>query len=48
MHWCYRGDTDCAGGFVGDVASSWHGHGVIYVTAAAGFEPESAALGVAV
>lgn len=43
MHWCYRGGTDCAGGFVGDVASSWHGHGVINVTAAAGMEPESAA-----
>jgi len=43
MHWCYRGGTDCAGGFVGDVASSWHGHGVINVTAAAGIEPESAA-----
>jgi len=25
------------------VASSWHGHGVINVTAAAGIEPESAA-----
>lgn len=43
MHWCYHEGTDCADGFVGDLASSWHSHGVINVTAAAGVEPESAA-----
>ena len=43
MHWCYLGGADCTGSLVGDLASSWHCHGIINVTAAAGTEPESAA-----
>jgi hypothetical protein len=40
MHECYRGGTDCAGGFV--LLPAGMVTGIINVTAAAGIEPESA------